>query len=80
MSAWLDPEAVIGRIYEAVSAPDQWGEALEAVQRSLAADAMLLLYCDLAAGKPKVLAQVIEQEPEASSRVGAATLSRGREP
>lgn len=55
MSAWLDPDAVIGRIYEAVSAPDRWGEALEAVQRTLAADAMLLLYCDLAAGKPQVV-------------------------
>lgn len=55
MSAWLDPEAVIARIYDAVSAPDRWKDALEAVQRSLGADAMLLLYCDLAAGKPHVV-------------------------
>lgn len=55
MAAQPDPEPVIDRIYDAVSEPGRWGDALEAAADFLGSDAMLLLYRNLAAGAPKVV-------------------------
>jgi DNA-binding CsgD family transcriptional regulator len=52
----VDVDAVVSRIYEAVSDSDRWVVALDEAKELLEADAMLLLYSDLAMGGPKVIA------------------------
>lgn len=54
--AFGDLESVVGRIYEAVSETDRWVEALGGARELLEVDGMLLLYCDLAMGRPQVIA------------------------
>jgi len=54
----FNAEHVVDRIYEAVSDGDRWPDALEAAGRLLDADAMLLLYCDVATGVPQVIASI----------------------
>lgn len=55
MSA-VDSEFVIGRIYDAVADRDRWSTALQSANELVAAAGMMLLYCDMAAGRPKVFA------------------------
>lgn len=55
MAAQPDPEAVIDRIYDAVSEAGRWGDALEAAADFLESDGMFLLYRNLSAGAPKVV-------------------------
>lgn len=51
----VDPEFVIGCIYDAVSDPDVWSNALDAARRLLEADAVLLVYGDLSAADLRIV-------------------------
>ncbi|MFV2071843.1 MAG: helix-turn-helix transcriptional regulator, partial [Thermoanaerobaculales bacterium] len=55
MQRRIDPEFVIGCIYEAVSDPDLWNNALDAARRMFEVDAMLLVYGNLSAGDFRIL-------------------------
>jgi len=50
-----DPEAAIGRIYEAATDASRWVDALDTCAVVLDARAMLLVYGDLSAGAPRIL-------------------------
>jgi hypothetical protein len=50
-----DPEAAIGRIYEAATDASRWVDALDACAVVLDARAMLLVYGDLSVGAPRIL-------------------------
>ncbi len=50
MRRGIDPEDVIGLIYDAVSDPDVWNNALDAARQLFDVDAMLLVYGNLSAG------------------------------
>lgn len=54
----IEPEDVVGRIYDAVADSDQWSAALTSAGTLLDADGMLLLYCNMAVGRPQVVASV----------------------
>ncbi len=55
MRQGIDPEFVIGCIYEAVSDPDVWTKALDAARRMFEVDAMLLVYGNLSAGDLRIV-------------------------
>ena len=55
MTHHLEPDAVIERIYDTVSNSAAWADALDETARFLEADAMLLVYGNLAAGGPNVV-------------------------
>ena len=55
MLARRDPEAAIGRIYEASTDANRWGDALDAMAVVLDVQAMLLVYGDLSSERPRVL-------------------------
>jgi len=50
MGRMIDPEVVIGRIYEAASEPGLWSNVLDAASELFEVDAMLLVYGNLSAG------------------------------
>ena len=54
----IEPEDVVGRIYDAVADADRWPVALTSAGKLLDADGMLLLYCNMAVGRPQVVASV----------------------
>jgi DNA-binding CsgD family transcriptional regulator len=55
MCARRDPEAAIGRIYEASTDSSRWSDALDAMAVVLDSRAMLLVYGDLPGGRPEIL-------------------------
>lgn len=50
----VDTDSVIGRIYDSVAGRDRWAGALECACELLAADGMMLLYCNLVTGALQV--------------------------
>lgn len=58
MSKAVDPEFVVGLIYDAVSDPDNWRDALDAARRLFDADALLLVYGNPSAGDLNVLGAI----------------------
>ena len=56
MGRGIDPEFVIGCIYEAVSDPGVWNNALDAARRMFEVDAMLLVYGNLSGGGLRIIA------------------------
>lgn len=55
MQQGIDSEFVIGCIYEAVSDPKVWNNALDAARRMFEADAVLLVYGNLSAGDLRIV-------------------------
>jgi DNA-binding CsgD family transcriptional regulator len=55
MTFFCATDAVIERIYDAVSDGNRWREAIVATSECVGADAMLLIYGNLAAGGPRVI-------------------------
>jgi DNA-binding CsgD family transcriptional regulator/PAS domain-containing protein len=55
MTRLVDSDVVIERIYDAVSDGDRWSDVLDAASELLDADAMMLVYGNLAAGGPQVV-------------------------
>jgi DNA-binding CsgD family transcriptional regulator len=68
-----DPDAVIDGIYEAASEPHRWADVLEGAGKHLKVDALLLLYCNVSVGRPRVI-EAVGFDNEALDAFGADNL------